>query len=351
MKGENRILQFLQLAAIIVIAYSCYEIIRLFIPAILFATVVCISTWPLYLHLRSKLNNKFALAALLMVLLLLLLEITPSALLAISLADSVTAFVDMAKAYLSDGPIKSPSWIKDLPIFGGRISRYWQGLASGGKESVALFESLFGPTKSFILTSAKAIGESLLQMTFAAFIGFFLYRDGEDLIKLVRKGLVKLAGEVGEEIITTTQDTVTSVVHGIFGAALAQGIIAAIGFLIAGIPGALLLGAATFFLSLFPIGPPIIWGGATIWLINQGTYGWALFMVLWGVFLISSIDNFVRPYLISRGSDLSLLLVTLGVFGGIAAFGFIGVFIGPPILAVGMTLVRLWTARETKAVS
>ena len=341
-------MQFAQLAAITIVAISCYEVIRIFISAILFAAVVCISTWPLYLHLRSKLNNRFALAALLMVFLLLLLVITPSALVAISLADSVTAFVDMTKAYLSHAPIKPPTWIKDLPMFGGRLNRYWQGLASGGKESVALFETLFGPTRSFLLDTAKAVGEGLLQMVFATFIGFFLYRDGESLIQMVRDGLTKLAGDVGEEILNIIQHTVASVVHGIFGAALAQGLMATIGFFIAGVPGAFLLGAATFFLSLLPIGPPLLWGGASIWLLYQASYGWALFMLLWGVFLISSIDNFVRPYLISRDSDLSLLLVTLGVFGGIAAFGFIGVFIGPPVLAVGMTLIRLWTAHGFK---
>ena len=350
MKEPNRILQYAQLAAIAIVAISCYEVIRIFIPAILFAVVVCISTWPLYLHLRSKLQEKSGLAALVMVFLLLVLVIVPTALLAVNLTDSVTAIVDASETYLSHGPIRAPEWIKDLPMFGGRLNRYWQELASGGKESVALFETLFGPTKSFLLNIAVAIGESLLQMMFATFIGFFLYRDGEDLVQTLRSGLLKLAGNLGEDFLNTTQQTVASVVHGIFGAAFAQAITASIGFYIAGVPGAFLLGAATFFLSLFPIGPPLLWGGASIWLLYQGSYVWAIFMLLWGVFMISIIDNLVRPYLISRDSDLSLLLVTLGVFGGIAAFGFIGVFIGPPVLAVGMTLIRLWTKHGSKSV-
>ena len=350
MKEANRILQYAQLVAIAIVAISCYQVIRIFIPAILFAVVVCISTWPLYLHLRYKLQEKSGLAALVMVFLLLVLVIAPTALLAVNLADSVTSIVDATKTYLSQGPIKPPAWIVDLPMFGERLNRYWQELTSGGKESVAVFETLFGSAQSFLLETVKTIGGSLLQMMFAAFIGFFLYRDGEDLVQMLRSGLSKLAGELGEDILNTTQHTVASVVHGIFGAAFAQAITAAIGFYIAGVPGAFLLGAATFFLSLLPIGPPLLWGGASIWLFYQASYGWAFFMVLWGIFMISIIDNLVRPYLISRDSDLSLLLVTLGVFGGIAAFGFIGVFIGPPVLAVGMTLVRLWTKHSAKSV-
>jgi predicted PurR-regulated permease PerM len=118
-----------------------------------------------------------------------------------------------------------------------------------------------------------------------------------------------------------------------------------IGFLIAGVPGALTLGAVTFFLSMIPIGPPLVWGGAAIWLFYQGSIGWAIFMVAWGLLAISSIDNFVKPYLISRSSSLPMLLIVFGVFGGIVAFGFIGVFIGPPMLAVGLTLAQLWVAQ------
>jgi predicted PurR-regulated permease PerM len=119
-----------------------------------------------------------------------------------------------------------------------------------------------------------------------------------------------------------------------------------IGFVIAGVPAPLLLGMATFFLSMIPVGPPLVWGGATLWLFYQDSVGWAIFMFVWGLVVISSIDNFVKPYLISRSSSLPLLLIVLGVFGGIIAFGFIGIFIGPPMLAVGLTLIQLWTTKS-----
>jgi predicted PurR-regulated permease PerM len=141
------------------------------------------------------------------------------------------------------------------------------------------------------------------------------------------------------------------VVYGILGTALAQGLVATIGFLIAGVPGPLLLGAVTFLFSLVPVGPPLVWGAATIWLVNQNQFGWAIFMALWGFFAISGIDNIVKPLLISRGANLSFALVLLGVFGGVLAFGFIGVFLGPIFLAVGWGVGQWWLESERAAVA
>ena len=117
-----------------------------------------------------------------------------------------------------------------------------------------------------------------------------------------------------------------------------------IGLLIAGVPGAMLLAAATFFLSMIPIGPPLVWGGAAFWLYDQGQTGWAIFMAVYGLAVISSVDNFVKPLLISRTASLPILLIALGVFGGVLAFGFIGIFLGPVLLALGLVLAEKWTA-------
>ena len=132
---------------------------------------------------------------------------------------------------------------------------------------------------------------------------------------------------------------------GILGTALALGVLAAIGFLIAGVPGATLLGLATFFFSVVPVGPPLIWGSAALWLFYQGSTGMAIFMGLWGLLVISLVDNFLKPIIISRGSHLPFILVFLGVLGGVLAFGFIGVFLGPTLLAVGYQVLTEWMRR------
>lgn len=351
---EQRLQQFAQLAAIILVIVGCSLILLPLIPAILFAVVVCISTWPLYVRLREALRGKSTLAALVMMLLLIVLVIGPLALFAFELTENVTTIVEAAKTLLNHGPIQSPEWLKDVPLFGAQLDGYWHRLATGGEDAIALSKSLLEPAKNFLLSSGKAIGQGLLQMTFAAFIGFFFFRDGDALVQSLKIGLEKLSGNISAELLETIHGTVAGIVHGIFGTALAQALTAWAGFLIAGVPGAFLLGVGTFFLSIVPIGPPLIWGGATFWLVNQGSIGWAIFMALWGFFVISSIDNIVKPYLISHGSRLPLLLIVLGVFGGIFAFGFIGIFIGPPVLAVGHILMRLWTAptlKETRALN
>ncbi|WP_103965812.1 AI-2E family transporter [Nitrosomonas ureae] len=350
MNTKEYILQFARLVVIAILLIGCYQILHPFIPAIVFAMVVCISTWPIYLQLRRALGGNTTLASLLMIGGMILLVIIPSALLAFSLAGNVTAIIDAVKVFMQQGSIDPPAWLKDTPFFGEQFIRYWQGLMSGGKEVGMLLTGLLEPIKNFLLNLGNVIGKSLLQMVFAAFIGFFFYRDGEALVQMLHNGVAKLLdGSLGTEPLTQIHNTVTGVVYGIFGSALAQAIAAMIGFLIAGVSGsgAFLLGSATFFLSVIPMGPALIWGGVSIWFLYEGAYGWAVFTVLWGIFVISSIDNFVRPYLISRGSNLSFLLVVLGASGGIIAYGFIGIFIGPPILAIGITLVQLWTSQPT----
>lgn len=335
---------YAQLAAVVIVVVGCAAVLLPFLPALLFSAVACSSTWPLYLRCRQALGGRASWAALVMTLLLVVLVIGPSTLLALSLADNLSALVDAVRESLGRGPLMPPEWLKSVPLIGEPLDSYWHRLAASRDEVVALLKSLAEPARAMLVGAGKAVGSGLLNLVLATFIAFFFYRDGELLIGSVRRVLGRLAGGLGDELLTTIDNTVTGVVQGMFGTALAQAVVAMTGFVIAGVPAALLLGAATFFLSMVPVGPPLIWGGATLWLIGQDRIGWAVFMATWGLLVISSIDNVVKPYLISRSSSLPLLLIVLGVFGGIIAFGFIGLFIGPPMLAVGLTLVQMWTA-------
>ena len=154
----------------------------------------------------------------------------------------------------------------------------------------------------------------------------------ESLAVRLRVALSRLAGTRAGYLLEITQGTVNGVIYGILGTALAQGVLAAIGFLIAGVPAAMLLGVVTFFFSVVPVGPPLVWGGAAIWLFQQGELGWAVFVAAWGFFLVSMVDNVIKPFIISRGSRLPFAVVLLGVLGGVLAFGVIGVFLGPTLL-------------------
>ena len=153
-------------------------------------------------------------------------------------------------------------------------------------------------------------------------------------------------GDLGEEMIERARGTVVGVMLGIVGTAAAQGTVAMLGFLVSGVPSAVLLGFATFFLSMIPVGPPLIWGAAAAWLYSQGQPGWAIFLVLYGIFVISSIDNFLKPILMARGAGIPILLIALGVIGGVLVFGCSGIFLGPVLRALGHMLLGRWTRDE-----
>src|SRR6185503_18739177 len=162
------------------------------------------------------------------------------------------------------------------------------------------------------------------------FIAFFLFRDGVRIADQLKGAIVRIGGERGVFLLDLAANTVRGVVYGILGTALVQAVMAGIGFVLAGVPGAGVLTLLTFFLSIVPMGPPLVWIPATFWLFHQGSTGWGIFMIVWGL-AVSSIDNFVKPWLISRGSTMPFLLILFGVLGGAIAFGFIGVFLGPTL--------------------
>jgi len=344
--GGDPLQRHAQTAAVAVVVVGCYLVLHPVVPAILFSAVICTATWPLYVRLRAAMWSRPALAALAMTVMLLVLVIGPTVMLAANLASNGTALFEAGKALLKNGPMEPPGWLLQVPVAGDLLEDYWRRLASGGANLAGDWKGLLDGARAFVVRAGKAAGEGLLQLALASFVAFFFYRDGDALVLATRRALDRIAGKLGSELLETLEHTVTGVILAVFGTALAQGLVALAGFLIAGVPAPFLLAAATFFLSILPIGPPLIWGGATAWLVMDGQLGWAVFMAAWGLLAISSIDNLVKPYLISRTSNLPLVLTVLGMFGGVIAFGFIGLFIGPPILAVGLALAKLWASRR-----
>ncbi len=341
MVERSRIEQLAQIAAVAILVVGCYVVLQPFLAATLFAASVAACTWPLYARIRDKLGGRATLAASLMTLLLVLTGLIPFVLLVGSLVDDVPRLVEWVKQAFAAGPPEPPAWLIGLP-FGEQLDAYWQRLAASRDEALALLRRFAQPAQAFLVAVGKVLGEGILQLTLAVFIGFFLYRDGEALMATLRAIATRLAGSLGNSMVETINNTVVGVMYGIVGTALAQGVVAAIGLWIAGVPSPLLLGAATFLLSPVPIGPPLVWGGAAIWLFSHDEIAWGVFMLVWGALVISSIDNFVKPLLISRGAAMPFVLVLLGVFGGVLAFGFIGIFLGPTLLAVGYSLTRRW---------
>jgi predicted PurR-regulated permease PerM len=346
---QQRFQPFTRLAAVILLVIGCLFVLRPFLAAILFAAAITISSWPLYLRLLARLKQRRTIAALLMSVGLTLLIIVPLTLVTWNIADNASSYYDQIRANLDSGTLDPPLWLKDVPLVGEMADTYLRKLMHSREELLNVAKNLLEPARRLLLGGGIVLGSGVAQVSLAVFVSFFLYRDGQAIVQALATGMDKLIGEQSVTVADTVSRTVRGVMYGILGTALAQAVVAAIGFLIAGVPAVALMSVATFLFSLIPVGPPLIWGGATIWLFNHGSTGWAIFMFIWGMLVISGVDNVVKPVLISRGSSLPFILVLLGVMGGVLAFGFVGLFIGPTLLAVGLGLLRNWTSHQLES--
>ena len=347
MNTSKNIEQVIAISLLILLLIGSYLVMQPFISALLWAALLCYATWPLFSRLNTRLKNRRNTAALLLCIALTAVVIAPLTLVAISLAENVNKLNGMLHIVLAQGLPLPPDWVGTLPLVGDSIHSAWISAAS---DTASLLEPLkrnLPELSKWLLGRGVALGNGVLQMSLAMFILFFLYRDGEVLAHRLNNALERIGGAHARTLLQLAGSTVKGVVYGILGTAIAQGILAGIGFWMAGVPSALLLGLITFFLSVIPVGPPLVWLPAAAWLYYQGQVGWAIFLVIWGVAVVSSIDNFLKPYLISQGAAMPFVLVLLGVLGGLAAFGFVGVFLGPTLLAVGYSIVRDWTLSPT----
>jgi predicted PurR-regulated permease PerM len=173
---------------------------------------------------------------------------------------------------------------------------------------------------------------------------FFLLRDGEELLVQLRRVLHGLLGERVNAYFQAVGDTTRAVVYGLLLGALAQGVMAGLGYWVAGVRGPAFWGAVTGLIALIPFGAPLVWGSIGVWLAAKGQFAAGVGLLLWGALAVSWIDNLVRPMVISGVANIPFLLVLFGVLGGLAAFGLIGLFVGPVVLAVVLALWREWTA-------
>ena len=323
---------------------GCLLVMRPFISALLWAVVLCFSSWPIYRRLLGLFRNRRTLAALVMTLAMILIVLLPFVIVGLTLADNVKELTQAVRHWVAGGPPAPPAWLIKVPVLGQPATEYWHNLATDTAKLWAEAQRFIEPLSSWLLKAGLALGGGLIELALSIFIAFFLFRDGVSAGQRLTAAVERIAGEQGKHLLMVAGKTVRGVVYGILGTALAQAVAAGIGFLIAGVPGAALLALLTFFFSVVPVvGTALAWLPAAIWLFNQGSTGWGIFMLIWGVG-VANIDNVVKPWLISQGSDMPFILIFFGVLGGAIAFGFIGVFLGPTLLAVGFRLVAEWSA-------
>jgi predicted PurR-regulated permease PerM len=322
----------------------------------------------------------------------------PIFLIGFSIAQDGKDLTEATRKWLMAAPDQAPAWVVQTPLVGKELGVYWSNFAEDRKRwmkqldkevktppprpkivvengdelivqdtlppisektalktkgmeevqdsphIVVMLGKFLAWGKIWLIAVGVAVGQGVTQILLSAFLAFFLLRDAPVLSERLAVTMDRLAGGRGQRLITVAGGTVRGVIYGILGTAIAQSLVAGVGFWIADLPGAVLLSVLTFFLAVIPFGPPMIWLPAAMWLFAQDKPGMAIFMLIWGGLGISSVDNFLRPYLISQGSKMPFVLIFCGVIGGALTFGLVGVFLGPTLLAVAFRLIEEWSS-------
>jgi len=349
MNSTQRSDRIVAITIAILLAAGCIVVLYPFVSALLWAVILCFVTWPTFLWGVRLLGGRRTLTATLMALLVAALLVAPLIAVGLSLADNVSHLTAVISRGLEQGPPAPPAWVADIPLVGRRLYQAWQTLTHDSAPLTTALQRLVVPVSTWLVSQGVALGAGILYLILSVLLLFFLYRDGAALAARLQEVTRRIAGTRAQQLVDLAVSTVRGVVYGILGSLLAQGILAGVGFLVAGVPGAFLLGFLTLFLSVLPGGPALLWLPASIWLYKQDATGGAIFLALWGLLVVGTADNIIKPYLIGRGSDLPFILVLLGVLGGAFAFGVIGIFLGPTLLAVGYTVVKDWALAEPVA--
>jgi predicted PurR-regulated permease PerM len=329
---------------LVILLGACILVLAPFGPALFWAAVLAFASWPLMRILTQLLRGSATKAALLLTLAWMVIVALPLVWLGLNLADYIRSGLALIKGLQVEGLPAPPTWLPAVPLIGERLVDIWSTIDQQGVAMFATVRPYLGEVGNWLLARSAQVGGGMLELVLSLVLVFFFYRDGPSLAQFVYTLLQRLIGARAEHYLSLVAGTVQRVVNGVIGTAAAQAVLALIGFWIAGVPGAILLGMLTFVFSLIPMGPPLIWLPATLWLAWKGEYGLAIFLGAWGTLVVSGVDNVLKPYLISRGGNLPLVVVLLGVFGGILAFGFMGLFLGPTLLAVTYSLLSDWVS-------
>jgi predicted PurR-regulated permease PerM len=329
-------------AAILVLVIGCYMVIRPFLIAFIWGVIISISTRGLYDRCLKLVGGRAKLAAGLAALFLVAVLLIPIAALALNLAEGIPKLTAWFDGIMAGGLKEPPSWLEGLPLVGRAAADKWRAFAADPTLLREQLRPILGPLKGFLVAAVGGIGVGLVQFALALVVTGLLYVRGNKFAAAVDRVVYRLGGEFGRRQIAVVRSTVRGVFNGMLGTCAVQAVLAMIGFWIAGIPSVLLLGVGTFFLSVIPGGPALLWAPAAIWLFATGSTGRGIFLVAWGVLIVGGSDNIVRPLLIGKGIDAPLALVFLGVIGGVFAFGFLGLFIGPVLLIVAYNLLDEW---------
>jgi predicted PurR-regulated permease PerM len=329
---------------ILLLISGALAILSPFLPALIWATMIVVATWPLMLQLQRALGGRRGLAAAAMTALWFVIVIAP-------IAVALSAVVQQA-ARLSDVKVAEiripmpPIWIEGVPVVGATLTAEWRVYAAATPEELATKAAPYVTTiVSWIADRAGTFGTFLLHMVLTLLLCAVLYVNGETAALGVRRFARRLMGEHGDHLVLLAAGSIRAVALGIVVTAIVQTALGAVGLLIAGAPYVTIFAAVMFVFCIAQLGPSLPLLAAVGWLYLSGATTAATGLFVWTV-IVGLLDNVLRPLLIRRGADLPLLLIMAGVIGGLIGFGLVGLFVGPVVLAVTYTGLSAWIAEQ-----
>lgn len=313
-----------------------------FVVSMLWAGILAFASWPLYVRLLRLAGGRAGLTALVMTLLMAAVVVLPTVWLVLLLQADASVLADHLAAQMAAGRLRPPAFVATLPLVGPELATWLNAMLAEPLRWRTEVKALMGNLGTEAWTLVGGVGKNLVKLGFALFTLFFVYLHGLSLLEQARTVLRGLLRERTDGYVDAVGNTTRAVVYGIVLTALVQGAVAGLGYWVAGLPAPATLAAVTVLIALIPFGTPLVWGTAGLWLLFTGQTVAGIGLLLWGVLVVSWVDNIVRPILLSRASNIPFILALFGVLGGLAAFGMVGLFLGPVILAVALAVWREW---------
>ncbi|MGK7908099.1 MAG: AI-2E family transporter [Synechococcus sp.] len=336
----DTIVRFIILA---LLAIWCFILVRPFIALILWGAVIAVVLYPAFLWLSRRLGNRQTLSAILLTLLGIAIILGPVSFIVSAIVSSIHALA----ASISDSSLQippPPPAISKWPLFGGALSDIWQQASNNLLLALEEYRNQLQALTTKLLALAGSAGLGILQFLLSTVIAAGLMLNANAIGAGLRRFILRLDPDRGEEFIFLAVTTVRNVTRGVIGIALFQTFLISIGLMLAGIPLAGILIVLCLILSIVQIGPGLVVLPAIVYAwISMGAIE-ALLFTLWMVVATAS-DNVLKPLLMARGLPVPMLVIFIGVIGGTLAHGIIGLFVGPVILALGYELLGAWVDR------
>ena len=328
-------------ALILGIVLLTFSVLQPFIVPLIWGGILAYVSWPLQQRLERVMRNRAGLAALVTTLIVTLIIVVPLVWLILMVrVEAVDAYARV-QTFLASKPTLPPA-LRDLPWVGAWADDMLRQLSAN---PTAIKEQLVLTLEQSSIEMSKLIGgvgRNVAKLFFAVLSMFFLLRDGPRLIREARAILTGILGPRVSDYLDAIGSTTQAVVYALILGAIAQGTVAGIGYFFADVEAPVLMGALTVLVALIPFGAPVVWGSLSLWMLVTGHLGHGIFLLIWGLLVVSWVDNLVRPMVISNATRMPFLLVVFGVLGGVLAFGLVGLFIGPVLLAVSLAIWREW---------